>query len=414
MRENARGTFHALHSPEPSRSADRRRDSGASVSYQVTYRDGTSFRKGAERPAFTLLLKDPGQLERFLDSDIYSAAVKFIRGDVDIRGDIIAAIRFKTATTTRGFRYSLACLVARLEALCIESWIRSPHRAARNIRFHYDRSNEFYRAFLDSRMVYSCAYFKNGPQDSLDDAQLAKLDHICRKLDLRPDELFLDIGCGWGALAVRAAERYGAFATGCTLSLRQDLFTANLISERRLQHRVRILESDYAKLSGQFDKVASVGMFEHVGRRRLRRYFRKVFTLLRDDGLFLNHGIVRPEGATDGPETLFLQKKVFPGGELATLSTVIREAGRAGFEILDVENLRPHYALTCHRWVERLQQNVEECLRHVSREAYRTWLLYLAGSAISFESGATDVCQILMAKRRPTTLRRLTREYMYA
>ncbi len=411
MREDGKETFQARYIHVPARSA--RSDTGA-IGYRVTYEDGTSFVQGPARPLFTLFLKDPGQLERFLHSDLYSAAEAFLRGEVDICGDIIAAVRFKTGASPKGFRHSLASLTAHVAPRPIESWIQSPRRAARNIRFHYDRSNEFYRAFLDSRMVYSCAYFKNGPQDSLDDAQLAKLDHICRKLDLRQDDQFLDIGCGWGALVVRAAERYGASATGCTLSLRQDLFTANLISEKRLDHRVRILESDYAKLSGQFNKVASVGMFEHVGRHRLRRYFRKVFSLLKEDGMFLNHGIVRPEGATDGPETRFLQSKVFPGGELATLSTVIREAGRAGFEVLDVENLRPHYALTCRCWVERLQRNIEECLKHVDRQTYRTWLLYLAGSAISFEKGATDVCQVLMAKRRGATFRRLTRDYIYA
>ena len=382
------------------------------VPYEVIYRDGPSLLRGSGHPAFSFLVKDARQYEWLLRSDLYSTAVAFIRGDFEIHGDIIAAIRFKSETTRHGPRDFFASIAARLAPRRIESWFQTPLRAARNIRFHYDRSNDLYRSFLDSRMVYSCAYFKD-PGCTLDEAQSAKLDHICRKLDLRPEDRFLDVGCGWGALVVRAAEKYGARADGCTLSRQQDLFAAGLIAEKNLEDRVMVHECDYRSVVGRFNKIASVGMFEHVGRHRLRNYFRKISSLLDEDGLFLNHGIVRPEGTTDGPETLFLQKTVFPGGELACLSTVVREAGRAGFEILDVENLRPHYALTCRRWVERLQQNMPECLKHVDRETYRTWLLYLAGSAMSFETGATDLYQILMAKRRNSQFRRLTRDYIY-
>jgi cyclopropane-fatty-acyl-phospholipid synthase len=366
----------------------------------------------AAGPPFTLLTRDARQHAWFERADLYSAALAYIRGEIEVQGDLIAAIRFKKAAARRGWRDSLAALLAKVGPGWLETWFQSRRRAVRNIRFHYDRSNEFYAAFLDSCMVYSCAYFKD-PAQGLDEAQSAKLDHICRKLDLRSGERFLDIGCGWGALVIRAAEGYGACATGCTLSVRQAEFATRAVAERKLQDRVTIRECDYRALEGAFAKIASVGMFEHVGRRRLREYFHTVFGLLEDDGLFMNHGIVRPEGARDGPETLFLRRKVFPGGELAPLSAVIAEAGRAGFEVLDVENLRPHYALTCRRWVERLQSNAAECMRHVDAETYRTWLLYLAGSAVSFESGATDVCQILMAKRSRPGHRRLTRDYMY-
>ena len=389
-----------------------RGDIERSVAYEAIYRDGGSLLRGAGHPAFSFLLKDERQLEWLLRADLYSAALAFIRGDFDIHGDIIAAIRFKMETTRRGFRDLLASLAAQLAPGRIETWFQTSMRAAQNIRFHYDRSNDFYKLFLDSRMVYSCAYFKD-PNNNIDEAQLAKLDHICRKLDVRPQDRFLDIGCGWGALLLRAAEKYGAMATGCTLSLQQSAFAASLAADKSLKHRVTVNECDYRNVVGQFDKIASVGMFEHVGRRRLQKYFRKVFSLLEDDGLFLNHGIIRPEGIHDGPETLFLQKKVFPGGECTTVSNVIREAERAGFEILDVENLRPHYALTCRRWVERLRQNMDSCLNQVDSETYRTWVLYLAGSTLSFEAGATDLCQILMAKRGASRTRQLTREYMY-
>ncbi len=384
-----------------------------SLCYEVVYADGRSFVCGSGRPEFTFVLRDSNQYEWLQRASLYSAATAFIQGHFDIQGDIISAIRFKKATTQLSVRDVFSAIAARFAPRRLESWFQSRRRAAQNIRFHYDRSNDFYQAFLDAKMVYSCAYFKDKTK-SLDEAQTAKLDHICRKLDLQPDESFLDVGCGWGSLVIHAAEKYGARATGCTLSLQQEYLASRIVVEKNLDQRVEIHECDYRNLQGRFKKMASVGMFEHVGRKRLQEYFRKAFDLLEDQGLFLNHGIVRPEGTADGPETLFLQQKVFPGGELATLSTVIREAGRAGFEVLDVENLRPHYAMTCRHWVQRLGANAAECLQHVDRETYRIWLLYLAGSAVSFESGATDICQILMAKRRAPAHRRLTRDYIYS
>jgi cyclopropane-fatty-acyl-phospholipid synthase len=170
---------------------------------------------------------------------------------------------------------------------------------------------------------------------------------------------------------------------------------------------------DFRDITGKFDGIASVGMFEHVGRHRLLNYFRRVHDLLEPGGLFLNHGIVHPEFVTDDAQTLFLQRQVFPGGEVARLSDVIRAAELAGFEVLDVEDLRPHYALTCRAWVERLRQNEAACLAAVDRETYRTWLLYLAGAAANFEEGLTSVCQLLLAKRS-SPARRLTRDYMCA
>jgi cyclopropane-fatty-acyl-phospholipid synthase len=285
--------------------------------------------------------------------------------------------------------------------------------AARQVSFHYDRSNEFYKQFLDSRMVYSCAYFRNAGV-ALEEAQPAKLDHICRKLNVQSTERFLDIGCGWGGLLIHCAERYGAQATGCTLSSCQAQYAQDLINSHGLQTTISVRVADYRDITGQYDKIASVGVFEHAGRHQLARYFRQVRALLQDDGLFLNHGIVRPEGVEDGPETLFLRREVFPGGDLAHLSDVVREAGEAGFEVLDAENLRPHYALTCRAWEQRLRKNADRCRRLIGEAAYRTWLLYISASALSFEEGGTDVFQILLAKRRRHAKRTLTRDYIYS
>jgi cyclopropane-fatty-acyl-phospholipid synthase len=261
-------------------------------------------------------------------------------------------------------------------------------------------------------MVYSCAYFKDAHQ-CLEEAQLRKLGHICRKLDLHEGETFLDVGCGWGGLITYAAEDYGVLSTGCTLSAEQFNFASRRVADRALGSKVRIELSDYRDMEGAFDKAASVGMFEHVGRRRLRHYFEALHRLLRPGGLLLNHGITRPESVTDGPETLFVRRKVFPGGEIPRLSEVISVAERAGFEVLDVENLRPHYGLTCRAWVRRLQENITQCLREVDPSVYRTWLLALAASAGCFEDGRLNVNQVLLYKPGDPADRPFTREYVY-
>jgi cyclopropane-fatty-acyl-phospholipid synthase len=352
-----------------------------------------------------------GRVHDFERADAYSAALSFIRGEIDISGDLFAAIQWKRETARAALRSrALSGAVRFLPRL--ESWFQSKSRAARNIRFHYDRSNAFFAQFLGSRLVYSCAYFKD-PNGTLDQAQEAKLEHICRKLEVASGERFLDIGCGWGGLVIHAAERHGAVATGCTLSARQFDYAARLVAERGLTGLVTVHDRDYRDLHGRFDKIASVGMFEHVGVRRLPAYFRKVRSLLADSGLFLNHGIARPGSVKRDAESLFLLRKVFPGGELASLADVVRAAEGEGFEVLDVENLRPHYALTCRAWVRNLQANEEACRRTVDRETYRTWLLFLAASALAFEEGLTDVYQVLMAPRAHPHGRRLTREHMY-
>lgn len=366
-----------------------------------------AFGEGAQE--FTVRARSEEAIRKLWEADAYTAAMAFLRGEFEIEGDIIAAVRWHIQRARPSSALRLAAWLQRL-ATRWESFYQSRSRAAANIRFHYDRSNEFFRQFLDSRMVYSCAYFKD-PSWSIEEAQYAKLEHICRKLDLRPGERLLDVGCGWGGLLFHAAERYGTEALGCTLSREQFEYA----SERATAFggRVIVLEKDYRDLTGEFDKIVSIGMFEHVGRRRLSGYFRKIGSLLARDGLFLNHGIVRPQPVRDDAQTLFLRNRVFPGGELPHLSDLIRDAENAGFEVLDVENLRPHYALTTRAWVERLQQRREECIRAAGAETWRTWVLYLAGSAVNFEEKQTEVHQMLLSKRSGAGAPRLTRDYMY-
>ena len=384
----------------------------ATPPYAVEYANGSFDVYGNGEPSFKILAASRSDVVRLFNLDPYSLAMEFLRGTFSVEGDLVAAVHFYYAQPRSRIRDGLLAALAMFGIGRVESWFQTKKQATQNIQFHYDQSNEFYQLFLDSRMVYSCAYFKD-PDQPLEDAQLRKLGHICRKLDLRPGEKFLDIGCGWGGLITHAAEDHGTLSTGCTLSTEQFNFASQLVAERALSQRVRVEISDYRDMEGSFDKIASVGMFEHVGRRRLGTYFEKLHRLLRVGGLVLNHGITRPEHVHDGPETLFVRRKVFPGGEIPKLSDVIRFAERAGFEVLDVENLRPHYALTCRAWVRHLQDNVTQCLRQVDRSVYRTWLLALAASAVCFEDGRLNVNQVLLYKPGPGGSRPFTREYMY-
>lgn len=294
---------------------------------------------------FSIVAADDGDARGFLRMDAYSAALAFVEGRFAVHGDIFSAIRFFSDHSQSRLRHLLFSITARLENLKMHSFSGGRKQAAEKIQFHYDRSNEFYKLFLDSRMIYSAAHFST-PEQSLEEAQVEKLDRICRDLQLKPEDRFLDIGCGWGGLIDYASSHFGVSALGCTLSERQLQLARDLVQRHGLERLARVEPLDYRDLTGCFDKIASVGMFEHVGRDRLRGYFEKIHSLLGERGLFLNRGVVRPKGVSDGPETLFLQKNVFPGGELVHLEDVTREGERAGLDVIGVEDLHKHYALT--------------------------------------------------------------------
>jgi cyclopropane-fatty-acyl-phospholipid synthase len=294
------------------------------------------------------------------------------------------------------------------------------HRSNRaNIAHHYDVSNAFYRMFLDKRMVYSCAYFKDEAQP-LDDAQEAKLDHICRKLRLAPGESFLDIGCGWGGLVFHAAERYGVHAHGITLSQNQYEHVSREIVARRLTGRVKVELRDYLDLPEDpvYDKVASVGMFEHVGVARFPRYFGKIHRVLKPGGMVLNHGITHNQldaGSLGSGIGAFVEEYVFPGGELTHVSKVIEGMAREGLECVDAEALREHYAKTLWHWVDNLESHADEARKEVGEERFRVWRIYMAGSAHAFDRGWLSLWQLLAGKPLPDGRlpHPLTRGYMY-
>ena len=286
-------------------------------------------------------------------------------------------------------------------------------RDAQHIESHYDLSDDFYALWLDPRRVYSCAYFRSADM-TLAQAQEAKLDHICRKLMLRPGERFLDIGAGWGGLLLWAAEHYGVDATGITLSRHQHAHVQRLIEERGLGGRVRMQLLDYRALQVDrpFDKIASVGMFEHVGHAQMGQYFATVLRLLRPGGLFMNHGITA--GGLDNAAGLgagmgdFIERYIFPGGELMHVSRALQEMARVGLEMVDTENLRPHYARTLWAWSDALEAQLDDARRILveqhgperGEKALRAYRLYLAGCALAFEHGWIALHQMLAV--RPT------------
>lgn len=289
------------------------------------------------------------------------------------------------------------------------------------IQFHYDISNEFYRLFLDPEMVYSCAYFHDW-NDSLEQAQLNKLDMICRKLQLQPGDRMLDIGCGWGALVCHAAEHYGVTAHGVTLSQAQLDHARHKIVERGLSDRVTVELRDYNDVEGTFDKVASVGMAEHVGIANLPSYMSKVRSIMTPGGLFLNHAITRPAKASrrafrrKSPERRLLTKYIFPGGELDHQGHVVDCMEATGLEVHDVENWRDHYGLTCEHWACRLEANRAEAIELIGPQKYRMWQLYLAGVCMALGDGTARIFQTVATNRvgRGHSGMPPTREHLYA
>ncbi len=273
---------------------------------------------------------------------------------------------------------------------------------ARQVQFHYDVSDDFYALWLDARRVYSCAYYREAGMP-LAQAQEAKLDHVCRKLMLREGERFLDIGAGWGGLLLWAAENYGVQATGITLSKNQHAHVNRLIEQRGLTGRVEMKLLDYRALSEThpWDKIASIGMFEHVGGAMLPTYFGKMRRLLKPGGLLMNHGITA--GGTRNTQLGagigdFIERYIFPGGELLHVSHVLREMADAGLELLDVENLRPHYARTLWAWSDALESRLSRALEITGDRVVRAYRLYLAGSAMSFEHGWISLNQMLAGR----------------
>lgn len=333
-----------------------------------------------------------------------------LRGDFSRLGDAYVAGELTVEGNVKDIIEIGVALSEKLEKAPAAGWLKSIaklgalHRSidldAANVRRHYDVSNAFYGLWLDRQLVYSCAYFHDGTED-IDRAQAQKLDHLCRKLMLRPGDRLLDVGCGWGALLQWATERYGALSFGITLSERQ--FEAAQDRLRHLHARAEVALQHYEALEGaaSFDKIVSVGMYEHVGMSSLPAYFRKMATLMKPGGVFVNHGIIATGQSELSPSGgAFIERYVFPGGSVSSLSRIVSEAANAGLEVVDVEDLRPHYALTLQHWSDRLERNKEQAIETAGVETYRIWRVYLAGMAHAFDRGWLSIAQVVALKPR--------------
>jgi len=398
----------------------------------------------AELPAegedkFTLVLNHPGALRRMFSPPVeLSAGEAYIYGDFDIQGDLYSFYELLDILVSHQFSASEATsLVREIQKLPktgpdhiitrqpakLHGKLHTRERDLQATRFHYNVGNEFYSLWLDTQMQYSCGYFPTGSED-LDTAQEKKIDHICRKLRLKPGESLLDIGCGWGGLVISAAHNFGVKALGITLSDKQAAYAQEKIDRLGKSNQVHIEMYDYRDLEKEsFDKIVSVGMFEHVGQSHLPEYFSHVYQLLKPGGLFLNHGISRRALPADlafirglnsnhrlaRPVQTYFERKVlgsgsfsqhyiFPDGELVPVSEANLVAEAAGFEVRDVENLREHYTLTLRNWVRRLEGCHGEAVALVGESVYRTWRLYMSFSAVQFERAQIAVNQSLLAK----------------
>jgi cyclopropane-fatty-acyl-phospholipid synthase len=370
------------------------------------------FGNGAE---VVLRVRDDGMLATMAHPTIADLAEGFVEGRLDVDGPMLRAV----AIAAHLAESAGAPVSARVAAALGRHSQRQDKEA---VTYHYDVGNDFYQAWLDERMVYSCAYFRTG-NESLEEAQVGKLDHVCRKLRLTSGDRLLDIGCGWGAMVLHAVRHYGVRAVGITLSENQWKLANERIAQAGLSERAEVLLLDYRDAVSRFgaesfDKISSIGMFEHVGLRNLPTYFGIVRDLLRERGLFLNHGITsvdvdnKPVGSGISE---FIDRYVFPQGELPHLHLVVREMAGQNFEVFDVESLRPHYAKTLAHWASRLEAKLSVLRHAASDKKLRIWRAYLAGCSHGFAQHWLNIYQVLASKQTrpgPTDLP-LTRDWLY-
>lgn len=380
--------------------------------FAVRLWDGTLW-GDSQSPHFTLVIRRPSALKRiFLSSSELVLGEAFIYDDIDIEGNVECAVDFAEFLMTRKFgiadkmRYAnfLTSLPGNSNGdrgkwrLDLRGAVHSKERDRLAVTFHYDVSNDFYSLWLDRSMVYSCAYFESF-EDDIDKAQEQKLDYICRKLRLKPGETLLDIGCGWAGLLIHAARNYGVRGLGITLSAPQAEWAREKIDQAGLSDQCKVEVCDYRDLDSkqQYDKLVSVGMFEHVGASLLPDYFGRAWRLLRPGGVFLNHGIGTSSVLREsGPS--FGEKYVFPDGEIVPINVTLRAAEEGRFEVRDVENLREHYVLTLRQWVRRLEAKAYEARALVGDVMYRIWRLYMSGAAFRFSTGRYNLYQVLLSK----------------
>jgi cyclopropane-fatty-acyl-phospholipid synthase len=383
---------------------------GAGIPLRLQLWNGKQFDFGSQLPQVTVRVPNVASLAYLLKPSLANLGRAYVEGKLEVEGRVIEVIRIANELASRTLKKESR----------VSRWTSALRHTRKHdaeaIQYHYDVSNAFYSTWLDENMVYSCAYFENGDED-LATAQIKKIDHILNKIQLQPGQTLLDIGCGWGALVIRAAEKYGARCVGITLSQNQFDLARERVAARGLTDRVEIRLQDYRDVTGSFDRITSVGMFEHVGIKNLVMYFSRIRELLADDGFAMNHGITTTdihngEAAFGGGE--FIEQYVFPRGELPHIGLVLRSMQEAGLEALDVENLRRHYAKTCEAWADNFEANQEKLRGMVDPKRFRIWRVYLAGCAYAFANDWISLNQVVCSKAgRDISELPWSRRYMY-
>jgi cyclopropane-fatty-acyl-phospholipid synthase len=384
---------------------------GPSSGVNVTFWDGSVY--GSSDAKATIALKRPEAMRRIIwaPSELgFARAV--VTGDIRIEGDAYHAmsvlsrdpgdIKLGVRSLTDAIRSARRLgligkpIAPPVEEARVRGVRHSKQRDREAISHHYDVSNDFYRLVLGETMAYSCARFVE-PGMSLDDAQRAKFDLICRKLGLKPGMKLLDVGCGWGGMVLHAAQHYGVEAVGVTIASEQADLARQQVAAAGLSDRVEIRLQDYRDVTGNYEAISSIGMFEHVGRKRMGTYFDHLTGLLTPEGRILNHAISTPNGLVLAKNS-FAFRYVFPDGELQDLADTIGAMQVAGLEVRDVETLREHYALTLRQWVKNVERRWDEAVEMVGRNRTRVWWLYMIGSAVSFELNEISLHQVLGVK----------------
>jgi cyclopropane-fatty-acyl-phospholipid synthase len=382
----------------------------AALPLRLVLWNGQQLDFGQQVPQVTVKVPHASALSYLLTPSLFNLGKAYVEGEIEVEGRAKEIISVGSALAHHTLRPE-----GRFARL-VRSVRHTRKKDAEAIRYHYDVSNDFYRTWLDENMVYSCAYFENGDED-LGTAQLKKIDHILTKICLQPGQTLLDVGCGWGALVIRAAQKFGAKCVGVTLSQNQFDLAQERVKQAGLADRVEIRLEDYRDVHGTYDRITSVGMFEHVGEKHLAEYFGKLCSLLVDDGVAMNHGITTTD--PDNGETAFgggefIEQYVFPHGELAHVGTVLNAMQRGGLEVLDVENLRRHYAKTCGIWAENFEDRAARIRTLVDDKRFRIWRVYLAGCAYAFTQDWVSLYQVVCTKaNRDASTLPWSRRYMY-
>jgi len=373
--------------------------------FAIEFWDGDAIGFGSF-PEVILRLKTERSTKKIIRKGFLGFGEAYMEGELDIEKDIPKLLRLGFAVNFNEYCLSFwQKIQVVIFSLLNSSTLR---RAPKNISFHYDRGNEFYELYLDKTMTYSCAYFSK-PDDSLEQAQLNKYEHISRKLLLKPDESLLDIGCGWGGMLIYAARNYGITGVGITLSKNQFEYANHKIEELGLQNQLKVLYQDYRKLDDKYDKIVSIGMMEHVGKKFIPTFIQKVSDLLKSEGLALLHTIGKDTPSEEDPWTF---NYIFPGHYIPTLHEIVKEMGKTGFSILDIENLRLHYAKTLEKWAENFEENLEKIRGMFDETFVRQWRLFLNSTAAGFKYGDSRLFQILVSKGLDNTLP-VTRAHVY-